>query len=135
MSDKTNTRIITQFITTVWNENHLDALETLLDPGYYDYSYEPRNREGLVQTLRLMQSAFPGHKTSIEEIVEEGDTVAVCLTLRGIQSGPFRDLPASGKTFEIGGYRFFKVRDGKIVSHRGLLDLPALLQQIGTGNQ
>ena len=79
-----------------------------------------------------MQVAFPGHETIIEEIVGEGDTVAVCLTLRGTHSGPFRGLPASGRRFEIGGYRFYKIRDGKIASHRALLDLPGLLQQIGT---
>lgn len=81
-----------------------------------------------------MQTAFPGHETMIEEIVGEGDIVAVCLTLRGIHAGPFRGLPASGKPFAIGGYRFYKVSDGKIISHRGLIDLPNLLQQIGANS-
>jgi len=81
-----------------------------------------------------MQTAFPGHETTIEEIVGEGDTVAICLTLRGTHAGPFRGLPALGKPFAIGGYRFYKISNGKITSHRGLLDLPSLLQQIGTKN-
>ncbi len=131
MSHNANTEMITRFITEVWNENRLDALDTFLDPAYYDYSYEPGNREGLEGALQLMQTAFPDHETIIEEIVGEGDTVGVCLTLRGTHTGPFRGVPASGKAFEIGGYRFYKINDGKITSHRGLIDLPSLLQQIG----
>ena len=132
MSINANKDVVIQFITEVWNGNNLDVLDKLLDPAYYDYSYEPRNREGLERMLLMMQAAFPYHETIIEEIVSEGDTVAICQTLRGTHSGAFRSLPASGKQIEIGGYRFFKVRDGKITSHRALLDLPALLQQIST---
>jgi steroid delta-isomerase-like uncharacterized protein len=134
MSSNANKDVITRFITEIWNGNNLDVLDAFLDPAYYDYTYEPRNREGLERALQLMQVAFSGHETSIEEIVGEDDTVAVCLTLRGTHGGPFRGLPASGKQFEIGGYRFYKVRDGKIASHRGLIDLPSLLQQVGTND-
>jgi steroid delta-isomerase-like uncharacterized protein len=134
MSSSANKDVITRFITEIWNGNNLKALDTFLDPAYYDYTYEPRNREGLERALLLMQTAFPGHETIIEEIVSEGDTVAVCLTLRGTHAGPFRGLPASGKPIEIGGYRFYKVSDGKITSHRGLIDLPSLLQQISTND-
>jgi len=134
MSINSNKDVITRFISEVWNRNNLAVLDDLIDPAYYDYSYEPRNREGLERTLLMMKTAFPDHETIIEEIVGEGDTVAICQTLRGTQSGPFRGLPVSSKHFEIGGYRFFKVRDGKIASHRALLDLTSLLKQISTNS-
>jgi steroid delta-isomerase-like uncharacterized protein len=114
-----------------WNGKDASVLDELLEPSYGEYTYEPRNREGHERALELMNGAFPGHETIIEEIIAEGDTVAVCQTLRVTHSGPFRGVPASGKHIEIGGYRFFKVRDGKIISHRALIDLPSLLQQIG----
>lgn len=123
--------LITRFITEIWNGNHLEMLDAFLDPTYYDYTYEPRNREGLEGALSLMQSSFPGYETIIEEIVGEGDTVAICVTLRGIHAGPFRGLPASGKPFAFGGYRFYKIKNGRIISHRALIDVPSLLQQIG----
>jgi steroid delta-isomerase-like uncharacterized protein len=110
------------------------VLDDLLDPTYYDYSYEPRNRVGLERALAITNAAFPGHETIIEGIVGEGDTVAVCETFRGTHSGPFRGFPASGKQFEVGRYRFFKVINGKITSHRGLIDLPSLLRQIGVND-
>lgn len=131
MSANTAKAVVTQFIAQVWNGNNLDILDELLDSGYYDYIYEPHNREGLEHTLQLMQSAFPGHETIIEEIIGEGDSVAVCLTFRGTHTGPFLGFAGSGKSFEIGGYRFYTVRNGKIITHRGLINLPSLLKQIG----
>lgn len=127
----TNKDIVARFMTEVWNGNKLEALDAFIDPTYYDYSYEPRNREGLESMLKLTQTAFPGHETIIEEIASDGETVAICQTLRGIHTGTFRGIPASGRQIEVGGYRFFKVVNGKITSHRGMIDLPALLRQIG----
>jgi steroid delta-isomerase-like uncharacterized protein len=131
MSGEANKAVVERIIAEVWNGGQHAALDELLSPEYYDYGTEPRNREGVEGVLQMMQAAFPGHHTTIEEIIAEGDTVAVCLTLRGIQSGSFRGIPPTGKAIEIGGYRWYKVVDGKIVSHRGLLDLPSLLRQIG----
>jgi steroid delta-isomerase-like uncharacterized protein len=130
-SINTNKDVVRRFFKEFWNGNNPAVLDEILDPAYYDYSSEPRNREGLERLLTITNTAFPGHETIIEEIVGESDTVAVCETFRGTHAGPFRDFPASGKQFEVGRYHFFKFKDGKITSQRGLVDLPALLQQIG----
>ncbi|MEO5954038.1 MAG: ester cyclase [Chloroflexia bacterium] len=132
MSVEKNKRIVMRLIDEVWNKNNLQVLDELLDPTYFDYSYVPGNREGFERTLAVMQEAFPGHRTTIEEIVGEGDTIAVCQTLSGTHGGTFRGMSASGKQFEVGGYRFYRVVNGKIVSHRGLIDLPSLLEQLGS---
>lgn len=126
-----NKHVVTRYIMEFWNGKNAAVLDELLDPALQEYTYEPRNREGHEHMLALVNDAFAGHETTIEDIIAEGDTVAVCQTLRVTHSGPFRGIPASGKHAEIGGYRFFKLKDGKIVSHRALLDLPALLRQIG----
>lgn len=127
--------VVLRFIHEFWNGNNPQVLDEILDPAYYDYSSEPRNRQGLERLLVITNTAFPGHETIVEEMICEGDTVAVCETFRGTHSGPFRGFPASGKAFEVGRYRFFKVTGGKITSHRGLIDLPALLRQIGMNDE
>ncbi len=134
MSIETNKMVIKRYIKEVWNENKLAILDEVLDPAFYDYSNELHNREGLEQFLANVNVAFPGHETIIEEIIGEGDTIAVCETFRGTHSGPFRDIPVSDKSFEVGRYRFFQVKDGKITSHRAVIDLPALLRQIGANS-
>jgi steroid delta-isomerase-like uncharacterized protein len=123
--------VVLRFINEFWNGKNASVLDEILDPAYYDYSAEPRNREGQERLWMLTNEAFPGHETIIEEIISEGDTVAVCETFRGTHTGPFRGLPPSGKAFEVGRYRFFTLKNGKILSHRALIDLPALFKQIG----
>lgn len=120
-----------RFIEEVWNGRDVAALDRLLAPDYHNYSFEPRNRAGLEGALALTAAAFPDNETIIESIVAEGDTVATCETFRGAHTGAFRGIPASGKRFAVGRYQFFTIADGAIVSHRGLLDLPSLLRQIG----
>lgn len=132
MSSSANKEVVTRFITEIWNGHNPAVLDAILDPAYREHSYEPRNRAGIERALATMNAAFPDHETIIEELVEEGGTVAVCQTVRGTHLGPFLGYPASGKRIEIGGYRFFTITNGKITSHRGLIDLPSLLRQIGT---
>lgn len=127
--------VVLRFINEFLNGNNPEVLDEILDPAYYDYSSEPHNREGLERLLAVTSRAFPGHETIIEEMICEGDTVATRETFRGTHTGPFLDFPASGKTFEVGHYRFFTVTGGKITSYRGLIDFPALLRQIGINNE
>lgn len=134
MSTEENKALVLRFIEEVWNGRDAAALDHLLAPDYHDYSYEPRNRAGLENALALTTGAFPDHQTIVESIVAEGDAVAVCETFRGTQTGPFRGVPASGKPFAVGRYQFFTVADGAITAHRGLLDLPSLLQQINAAD-
>jgi steroid delta-isomerase-like uncharacterized protein len=126
-----NKALVRRFIEEVWNGRDMAALDQLLAPDYYDHSYMPRDRSGLEGALALTGRAFPDHETIIESIVAEGDTVAVCETFRGTHGGDFRGLPASGRQFAVGRYQFFTVAEGRITAHRGLLDLPSLLQQLG----
>ncbi len=131
MTVEANTALIRRYVAEVWNGGERDKLDEFLAPDYYDYSFTPPDRAGLAQVLAVTDAAFPSHETIIESIVGAGDTVAACETFRGVQTGQFRALPASGKGFAVARYRFFTVAEGKITSHRGLLDLPALLRQIG----
>lgn len=130
MDTDANKHVVTRYIIEFWNGKNAEILDELLDPSLQEYTYEPRKRDGHESALALMNEAFAGHETIIEEIIAEGDMVAVCQTLRVTQSGSFRGIPNAGRHAEIGGYRFFKIKDGKIVSHRALIDVPSLLQQI-----
>jgi len=131
MAVEANKALVRRYIAEVWNGGKRAGLDEFLAEDYHDYSFTPPDRAGLANVLAITDVAFPGHETIIESIVGEGDTVAVCETFRGVQTGPFRALPASGRPFAVGRYRFFTVAEGKITAHRGLLDLPALLRQLG----
>jgi steroid delta-isomerase-like uncharacterized protein len=124
------TELIDRFITEVWNAKNPEAADTFLTSDYVDHAYQPPNSEGLKQTILVTMSAFPDFEFTIEDSVAQGDTVVVRMIMRGTHSGPFRDTPATNKAVEVGVYRTFRIVDGKIAEHRGLLDTATLLRQI-----
>ena len=78
-----------------------------------------------------MDAAFPDFTITPEEIVTEGDTVAVRMTQRGTHEGTFMGFEPTGKSFEIEAMAFLRLEDGKIVERRTRPDLFGLLRQLG----
>ena len=68
---------------------------------------------------------------SLEEVLAEGNKVAVRLTFSGTHQGEFMGLPATGKRFTIAGMNVFRVEGSKIAENWPQLDMLGLLQQLG----
>ncbi len=56
--------------------------------------------------------------------------VVVGWTNRGTHVGEFLGIPATGRSFENQGVGFYRVRDGRMVAHRHVLDLMKFLQDM-----
>jgi predicted ester cyclase len=76
-------------------------------------------------------AAFPGARSSLEEQVEEGDLVVTRGVYRGTNSGPFMGIPATGLQVAVPWVSIDRVRDGRIVEHRFLMDMQVMMQQLG----
>jgi steroid delta-isomerase-like uncharacterized protein len=83
---------------------------------------------GLIQGFR---TAFPNMKHLLDAQVAEGDWVATPLTFRGTHTGNLMGIPPSGKPVEARGINLHRVSGGKIVEAETVVDLMALMQQIG----
>jgi predicted ester cyclase len=46
----------------------------------------------------LLHAAFPDIRNTVDAIIVEGDMVAWRSTIQGKQAGPFRGIPATGKS-------------------------------------
>lgn len=71
-----------------------------------------------IDTLRydtaVFQSALGGLREDIEDMIAEGDRVAVRYTLYGTHTGDFYGVQATGKTIKVSGIEIFRVEDGEI---------------------
>lgn len=76
-------------------------------------------------------SAFPDLSAKIEEMVAEGDKVAIRVINTGTHKGEFQGVLPTGKKVSFGGRDFITLRDGKIVEQRASVDMMELMQQIG----
>ena len=79
----------------------------------------------------MIRSAFSQIRHPIEDIVGEGDGVAVRLRLEGTHTGEFMGVPASGKHCSVEGTAFLRISGGKVAQLWGFLDQLGLMQQIG----
>ncbi len=84
----------------------------------------------VVPIWREIKAAFDLQLT-VEEIISEGDTVAVRYTERGTSRGSFRGGPVTGKSFEVVAMEWFIIKDGKIHRRWGARDNAAQMRQMG----
>lgn len=134
MSIEDNKALVRRFIDEVMNAGNTAAIADFCVPGSMFAG-------GLESQVKGMKTAFPDNHFTIEEMVAEGDRVAVRVTTRGTNSGPLvgltafgrleRPVPPTGKTVSGTGMNFFRVSDGKIVSFASELDQLGLLLQLG----
>ncbi|MFL6381785.1 MAG: ester cyclase [Nitrososphaeraceae archaeon] len=81
--------------------------------------------------LAITINAFPDLHHEIEDIVTEGDKVAVRLTVTGTHKGEFRGIPPTGKKLYLDEMGFITITDGKITEGWISADSMRLMHQIG----
>lgn len=118
-----------------WNSRDPQAvLATLADGGTYQdpATGGPLSGEALVAYMNGLFAGFPDVSF---EIVSAGlaadDLVAAQWIMRGTNTGPFMDLPPSGKPIEVTGADFIRVAGDKIQSVTGYFDSRGIPDQIG----
>ena len=75
--------------------------------------------------------AIPDLRVKIEELVVDGDKVAVRRSYEGTHRGATLGIPATGKQLRVGGISIFRLDKGRIAEHWEQLDRLALMQQLG----
>ena len=107
------------------------AIERQIASDFVDHdSPEIVGPNGVKAHIKALRTAFPDLSVTIEDMVAEGDLVAVRGTWRGTHQGEFRGVPAIGRRIEFGGMVFWRVGGGQIRERWGLIDLPALMRQL-----
>jgi len=89
------------------------------------------DREGLKQFISNLHAAFPDIKTTIEDLIAEGNKITVRVTVRGTHTGDFLSISPTGKKVKVAGISIFRFNNGKVVERWNLTDELLLLQQIG----
>jgi len=88
-------------------------------------------RDYIRQAVDRLHGAWGGFYEKVEQIVAEGDMVAVRVSLGGLHQGEFRGVPPTGKRAEYDAYRIMRIEDGKIIEMWSLGDDYGMLLQLG----
>ena len=134
MTTDQNRAIVRRYYDEVLNGGTVAVLDEIAVEDYIENDPFPgmgNGREQLKLRAGALLSAFSPCTFKIEDIVAEGDRVAVRWRSRGTQSGEFMGIPPTNRSYEIAGIDFHRLADGRMAEHWHVVDQLSQLQQLG----
>ena len=115
------------------NEQNLAVFDEHFAVNVIDHTPfgETTGLEALKETVDVLFTAFPDYSATIEELIAEGDTIALRATNRGTHEGNFMGIEPTGEQFEMESMAFARMKDGKVVERWVQNDLLGLFQHLG----
>src|SRR5512132_1543765 len=117
MSVDDNKAIIRAFVESVWNGRQLNRADEVVRADFVDHAPMPGQAPGLEGVKRkwaMYLEAIPEFRVTIEDLVAEGEKVAVRRTYEGThRGGPLLGIPTTGKRFQFGGISIFRLANGR----------------------
>ncbi|WP_416838719.1 ester cyclase [Haloferax sp. DFSO52] len=114
-------------------EGKLDLIDEICTEDVLDHSPlgEIKGHEEQKAQIRMLRDAFGDFSATVEDVVTEGDMVAMRVTLRGMHKGEFMGAEPTGNTFEVSNMVFTRVEDGMIAERWVIPDMMGMLTQLG----
>jgi steroid delta-isomerase-like uncharacterized protein len=133
VSAEGNKAVIRRLIEEVYNEGNLDVVDELMAPDIFDHAAVPEHQHGIDGFKHVMewvrQFSFDVHY-DIDDIIAEGEKVAVRMTQSGTHTGAVRGISPTGKSFSVDYVHWFRLANGKVAEMWAVRDDLTRLQQL-----
>ena len=87
--------------------------------------------ESVKRYYEAFWAAFPDARTRAEDVVEQGDKMAVRFVIEGTHRGPFLNMAPTGRTVSFEGMTILQFRSGKCIERWSVTNSISLLAQLG----
>lgn len=136
MSAEENKVIIRRYLEQAWGKGDWQAVEEAVaeDVILHDQVRDgdlPPGREGLRVAMERFRTGMPDLTFRVEELVAEGDLVAIRWSSTGTHAGEFNGFPATGRVGTAEGIAIVRMQDGRIVEGWQETDRLGMAQQLG----
>ena len=133
MSVEENKAVVRRQIEEAWNRGDFSGVPEYISPEFVYHSPEGdlKSHEGFKKWVTIWRTSCPDFHMEINEMVGEGDTVAVRLSWAGTFTGKFQDNEPTGKKIGLREAWFFHFKDGKDMGPIPHGNLNAVLEQMG----
>lgn len=115
--EEANKVLVRRVYAEWWNANGNPAsVAAMVHPDFVGHlgNGEVRTFESLQRDVIEFQRALGGLREEIEDMIAEGDRVAVRYTMYAAHTGVFQGRKPTGAPIKISGIEIFRIRDGKI---------------------
>jgi steroid delta-isomerase-like uncharacterized protein len=117
------------------NAGDIDGFGDLLADGFVEHEEVPGlapSKDGVKTFFRMQIAAFPDLRMTVEDVVADGAKVVARVRYTGTQQGEFQGMPPTGKAVDVQLIDIFRFDDdGRVGDHWGVIDLMAMMQQLG----
>jgi predicted ester cyclase len=117
-----NKAVVRRYLEEVTGTGDVTLVEALFAPIMF---------ERVRQAVGNLHTAFPGWQLTIEEMLAEGDQVAVHWVARGTHLGPFGDFAPTGNPVTWSEIYVMQLADGKIVGGLREANIHDVYRQLG----
>ena len=117
----------------IWNRKDASAIERFIAPTYrgFDAAELIAGIAGYKHHFETITTAFPDLRITIDIILGEADRVAARWVVEATHTGPFGEIPPTGKRVRVTGTAVARIRNRQLVEEHANSDTLGLLQQIG----
>ena len=88
-------------------------------------------REGHKQLIAAFRAAFPDLRVAVEDLLEEGDRVALRWRAEGTHRGELMGIAPTGRRVTLTGIEILRIAGGKIAEYWQSWDRLGMYQQLG----
>ena len=86
--------------------------------------------DGIRTFYEAFWEAFPGSHLVFEDVLADGERLAVRFRVEGTHGGEFHGIPATGRSFSLEGITIIHCADGKCVERWSQADLTGLMSDL-----
>jgi len=133
MTTDQNKAIVRRFIDEIFVKGRPETVDELVADDFVAHTWPSTGhpKDDLKAAIDRASKGLANPTFTIDDVIAEGDQVAVRLTTSATQVGEFMGMPPSGKTYRIEEIHIFRVRDGKVTEHWHQFDQMGLMKQLG----
>lgn len=129
-----NKTALRRLFEEAWNLGNLDVVNEILSPdfvGHFLPTGVPGGPEGFRMYITGYRTAFPDLHMQIDDMIAEGDKVALRITFHGTHTGPLMQLAPTHNEVTLGAMIIARFdADGRYTEGWGEHDKLALMQQL-----
>jgi steroid delta-isomerase-like uncharacterized protein len=128
-----NEEIVREWIDKGFSGGDLTVADRLVADNFVNHSSLPGQqggRDGLKKAVAALRAAFSDLKVRIDDVVAQGERVAVRDSISAKHTGEFNGVKPSGREVTVDRISFYTVKNGKIVENWSQLDMAGLMRQL-----
>jgi steroid delta-isomerase-like uncharacterized protein len=101
------------------------------DARFYGWAPEPLDADGHKAFMSALLMAFPDSSFIVDDVIAEGNKVAVRHRLQGTHQAELQGVPPTGRQVEVGAIVIFRIENGMIAEAWLNADIMGMMQQLG----